>query len=315
MAEIDREDLLKYLGEVPEPTPEAAETPVDDRPLELGEPIPGLFDDVSLYETDEDLLKGRKNYKFFLSHFEDPLDVLLYQVKIHKIAIEDIFISDITEQYLEIISHLDGFDDAEIEYAGEFIVMASELLYYKSVRVLPVEGDAELAADSPVKIFFDRIKEREMFIKMSNLLKKQEVIQRFYREPVYTDEDYRLTIKSFSIEKLMAAYASLIVKVAREEVEIPVKVVKKERFSVSNRYNYISARIRTEKSLKFTDLFDEDFSKIEITTTFLALLELLKRQQIHATQTELYGEITLEAVEGADFSIITEEDIDDGESD
>ena len=257
------------------------------------------YENVTFYKTDEDFITGRKNYVFFLSHFDGPLDLLLFMLKNKKLDIDELFVSDITKQYLEIISKVEKFDEAELAYAGEFLTTASELIYIKSVHILPTEDDASIEAEEAQKSIIDRLKEYEMFKTMSQRIKELETTNRFYREPVYTDEDYRLSIKNFSMDKLLDAYARLIDRVNRREADIEPKKVMKERFSVSNRISYIAQRIFSEKKLDLFSLFDEDFTRLEIVNTFLALLELVKRQVIKTTQDDTFGDIYLELAEGA----------------
>lgn len=257
------------------------------------------YENVTFYKTDEDFITGRKNYVFFLSHFDGPLDLLLFMLKNKKLDIDELFVSDITKQYLEIISKVEKFDEAELAYAGEFLTTASELIYIKSVHILPTEDDASIEAEEAQKSIIDRLKEYEMFKTMSQRIKELETTNRFYREPVYTDEDYRLSIKNFSMDKLLDAYARLIDRLNRREADIEPKKVMKERFSVSNRISYIAQRIFSEKKLDLFSLFDEDFTRLEIVNTFLALLELVKRQVIKTTQDDTFGDIHLELAEGA----------------
>lgn len=257
------------------------------------------YENVTFYKTDEDFITGRKNYVFFLSHFDGPLDLLLFMLKNKKLDIDELFVSDITKQYLEIISKVEKFDEAELAYAGEFLTTASELIYIKSVHILPTEDDASIEAEEAQKSIIDRLKEYEMFKTMSQRIKELETTNRFYREPVYTDEDYRLSIKNFSMDKLLDAYARLIDRLNRREADIEPKKVMKERFSVSNRISYIAQRIFSEKKLDLFSLFDEDFTRLEIVNTFLALLELVKRQVIKTTQDDTFDDIYLELAEGA----------------
>ena len=257
------------------------------------------YENVTFYKTDEAFITGRKNYVFFLSHFDGPLDLLLFMLKNKKLDIDELFVSDITKQYLEIISKVEKFDEAELAYAGEFLTTASELIYIKSVHILPTEDDASIEAEEAQKSIIDRLKEYEMFKTMSQRIKELETTNRFYREPVYTDEDYRLSIKNFSMDKLLDAYARLIDRLNRREADIEPKKVMKERFSVSNRISYIAQRIFSEKKLDLFSLFDEDFTRLEIVNTFLALLELVKRQVIKTTQDDTFGDIYLELAEGA----------------
>lgn len=309
-----KEDVFEEKSAAPEKNPESdrAEAPQ----YEIGQPIPG-FEDVSFYETEEEAAGGRKNYKFFISHFEEPIEMILYLLKIKQIEIKDLFVSDITGQYLEIISHLETFDEDEIEYAGEFIVFASKILYMKSVTMLPIETDETLEVQEMQREIIDRAIELNMFKEMAIRLKNTETVNTFFREPVYSESDYRLAIKNFSMDKLLDVFAQLISRFSREEYNQEPKKVIKERYSVSNRMNFISLRLYRERTIKLSDLFDDDFSKLEIINTFLAVLELVKRQQITVDQQEEFTDITLSATDelpnpAETDSEYTEEEIENG---
>src|SRR5262245_32659231 len=76
------------------------------------------------------------DYKVKLEVFEGPLDLLLYLIKQDEIDIYDISLERITGQYLE---YLQAFKELNIELAGEFVVMAANLIYLKSRSLLPVD--------------------------------------------------------------------------------------------------------------------------------------------------------------------------------
>ena len=75
-----------------------------------------------------------KDYKVKLEIFEGPLDLLLYLIKKDEIDIYDIPIERITRQYLE---YLDAFKILDLDIAGDFVVMAANLIYIKSRSLLP----------------------------------------------------------------------------------------------------------------------------------------------------------------------------------
>ena len=75
-------------------------------------------------------------YKVRLEIFEGPLDLLLYLIKRDEIDIYDISLERITQQYLE---YLQAFKELNIDVAGEFVVMAANLIYLKSRSLLPVD--------------------------------------------------------------------------------------------------------------------------------------------------------------------------------
>lgn len=264
-----------------------------------------------MYGDDDDIYESRKDYRFDLSRYEGPLDLLLYLIKKNKIEIEDIFVSDITSQYLEIIRQFQAWDENEIEYAGEFITMAGELIEVKAKRLIPTEQVEIEAGELPGDSLIRRLQEYDMFKQMSEKLKELETINRFYREPVYTEDDYRIAIKDFDLSKMIDAYAKMMHRIDREEKLAEPKKILKERFSVSDRMNYISQNVFEKKSVKLFSLFDSDFNKLEIINTFLAMLELLKRQVITVVQSEAFLDIEINLREGIETPVIVSEEEDE----
>ena len=71
---------------------------------------------------------------FHLKQFDGPLDLLLTLIGKAKIDLQEIFVSDITEQYIEIVRNAEDFD---MDEASEFISMAATLVEIKSRHLLP----------------------------------------------------------------------------------------------------------------------------------------------------------------------------------
>src|SRR5437879_13062742 len=94
------------------------------------------------------------DYKVKLEVFEGPLDLLLYLIKRDEIDIYDIAIERITRQYLE---YLQAFKELKIDIAGEFVVMAANLIYLKSGSLLPLHQqppEKDAADDDPRRALF-----------------------------------------------------------------------------------------------------------------------------------------------------------------
>ena len=79
-------------------------------------------------------------YAIKLDNFEGPLDLLCHLIDKNKMNITDINLSEITDQYMEILNEMEKMN---LEIASEFLVMASTLLYIKSKNLLPVEAEDE----------------------------------------------------------------------------------------------------------------------------------------------------------------------------
>ncbi len=260
-----------------------------------------------------DFVVAKPEIVYHLSDFDGPIPLLYELIKSAKIAIEDIFISEVTSQYVEIIRNTPK-EELDFDYAGEFITMAAELVYLKSIRTLP-KDDEEITEDDPEyerQLLINKIKEYALLVEQSDKLREIETINRFYRAPVFTDKDYRVALVNFSLPKLVEAFARVLANAAIHEQEIIPKKVVKDRFSVHEQMENIRLMISVRKQMKFTDLFEPDYDKGDIVTTFLAVLELLKYGRLRAEQEEVFGEITIFAIEGTEDVPIDFEEGDDG---
>src|SRR5262245_51091505 len=112
----------------------------------------------------------RDDYRVKLEIFEGPLDLLLYLIKKDEIDIYDIPISHITEQYL---AYLELMQELDIAVAGDFLVMASTLIYIKSKMLLPpepkVEGEEDLNEDPRAELI-ERLLEYQKFKSAAQML-------------------------------------------------------------------------------------------------------------------------------------------------
>ncbi|HKL93741.1 MAG TPA: segregation/condensation protein A [Clostridia bacterium] len=277
-------------------------------------PLNGAVFEEPQDEDSAELFISRPTVVYKLSDFEGPLDLLLTLIREAKISIDDIFVSDVTRQYIDIIKNTPK-EEFDFEYAGEFITMAAELIYIKSLRTLPIEEIFEEEEDPEAikRAFIQKAKEYALMKEQAEKLKSRETINRFYREPKYTEKDCRVAITNFSLPKLIEAFAQVLIMADKmKKDEIP-KTVMKEKFSVYDQMNSIRQLLLDGAEISFFSLFDKDFDKSDIVTTFLAILELMKYQKIKAEQDEDTQDIKIYAViDGDETPIIFEED-DDGE--
>lgn len=256
--------------------------------------------------TDAEFFTVHSTVVYHISDFDGPIDLLLELVKSAKIRIEDIFISEVTKQYVEIIKATPR-EELDYEYAGEFITFAAELVYLKSLRTLPKEDEDE---DDGViderEAFINKIKEYALLKEQAEKMRDMETINRFVREPVYSDKDYRVCLTNFSLPKLVEAFARVLANSERAVRDAMPKKVVKDRFSVHEQMTHIRELIYYHGSFDFEFLFEPDFDRGDIVITFLAVLELMKYGIIKAEQEEAFGKIILYKVEGNEETAIQE---------
>ncbi len=234
------------------------------------------------------------DYKVKLEVFEGPLDLLLYLIKRDEIDIYDISLERITRQYLE---YLQAFKELKIDIAGEFVVMAANLIYLKSRSLLPPdqqppEEDAE--EDDPRWDLIRQLIEYKKFKEAAEQLHARAVQQ----EKIFTRDgganvEAPLRLAEVGIFQLIHAFQNVIKRVeARENLG----EIFGERFSVSEKIDIILQRVANGASLRFSDLFSDIAARVEVVVTFLALLELIRLKQVRVIQRDLFGEIEIAAV-------------------
>lgn len=237
-----------------------------------------------LEETEED------DYKFKIDQFEGPLDLLLHLIKITKIDICDIFLSDITEQYLEMMKDIENVD---VEKASEFINMSATLLEIKSKHLLP--RDEELTdEEDPEQRLIRQIEEYKLFKEQGEVLAKIEDVNRFYKKPDNSVGEFQYELpEKLSVDAMIRAFTDIMQKMTIKAEVVQEKKIEKERFTVAQKINQIKDWLITKERFKFKDMFEDSHSRNEVINTFLALLELLKRQYITVEQNGLFGEIDI----------------------
>jgi segregation and condensation protein A len=233
------------------------------------------------------------DYKVKLEIFEGPLDLLLFLIKRDEIDIYDISIERITKQYLE---YLQAFKELQIDVAGEFVVMAANLIYLKSRSLLPLDQqppDEDAEEDDPRWDLIRQLIEYKKFKEAAAQLHVRALEQeRIFTRDGGADSDLAapLRLGEVSIFQLINAFQNVIKRIeAREDLG----EIFAERFTVSEKIDIILQRIANGASVRFSELFGDITSRVEIVVTFLALLELIRLKQVSATQRNLFDEIEI----------------------
>ncbi len=236
-------------------------------------------------------------YVVSLKQFDGPLDLLLTLISNAKLDIQDIFVSEITEQYLESMKLVDELD---MDSASEFLQMASTLLEIKSRAMLPKPPKPEEeGALSPEEELIRQLTEYKQFKEISARMHQLEEEARALLTKL--PEEYPLPppnieITGLTLEKLRRAFARVLERAeanARSE-QMASREIHRDHFTVAGCMARIGRRLRGG-SFRFTELFEEDYSREEVITMFLAVLELAKLNRLRITQDAAYDEIYLSA--------------------
>ena len=243
-------------------------------------------------ENQELIVQEEQNsaIKFKLQNFEGPLDLLLHLIKGSKLDIYEVNLSEITEQYL---LYMDELETIDMERAAEFIEMAATLIEIKSKALLPQEEDLEEEPENQEELLLKRLQEYKMFKEAGEKLSEYENVNRFYKEPDKEAGDYRVVLAQMNMENLLSAFTKLLTKIDKEEESVIPKTIEKDRFTVEEKTFEIQTILINEKKVKFSKLIDTDYSRSEVITIFLALLEMLKRQEIKVEQPDKFSDIEI----------------------
>ena len=232
-------------------------------------------------------------YEVHLKEFDGPLDLLLHLIEQAKVDIKDIFISEITNQYLSLMEELDELD---MDTASEFLTMAATLVYIKSRSLLPKPPKEAEEEEDPEETLVRQLKEYKLFKQAGEKLNELSagVFSRLPEEFALPPQEYEL--EQATAEELFAAFMDVL---NREEPESSIpeiaKKVDADKYTVRTQLVKIRARLKENTSVTFDELFEAASVKLEKIVTFMALLEMIARQEILLKQPTPYGRITITA--------------------
>ena len=212
--------------------------------------------------------------------FEGPMDLLVHLIKKNELDIYDIPIARITEQYLQ---YLEWMKIMNIDYAGDFIVMASTLAHIKSRMLLPASED-EADEDDPRQELVRPLLEYLQMKSAAGQLAERHILgeKTFVRRPdqkEYLDIDQQTYIK-VGLFELIDAFQKILEKIPGDyRIEFTT-----DKISVKERITQITDILETKGSTTFEALFSENPDKSEVIVTFLAILEMVKLSLIRIVQ-------------------------------
>lgn len=230
-------------------------------------------------------------YNFKLEEFEGPLDLLLHLIKKNNVDIFDINISEITNQYLDYINHLESLN---LNIDSEYLVMASELTLLKSRELLP-HDDEEEDEEDPREELINRLIEYQKYKDVCGELRQFENERKNYytKAPSLLNEFHEngpIISDDLCLDDLIQAFMKFQEK---KEFKKPLNtVVTRKEYSVHKRSGEILNKLKEYKQVNFEDLFDI-YKKDYVVVTFLAILDLAKKGNIILKQDSNLDSIVL----------------------
>ncbi len=229
------------------------------------------------------------DYQVDLQVFRGPLDLLLYLVKRNEVDILDIPIARIAEQFLHYLEVLQVID---VERAGDFLIMASTLMEIKSRLLLP-PTEAEATEEDPRSELVKQLLEYKRFKDAAALLEQQaeEQALRLPRRPTETApapiDPAQQPIRQVELWDLVSAFGRLL----RETLAVQPTQILYDETPFHVHAEHILDRLAAQPRLRFVELFDPPWNRGRLVGLFLAILELIKNQQIQVEQETPFAEI------------------------
>ena len=221
------------------------------------------------------------SYRVKLEIFEGPLDLLLYLIKKEELDICSISITRITDEYLEYINLMQILD---LDVASEFLVVAATLMQIKSRMLLPEEelGEEEQEEDSS-EALVRQLLEYKKYKEAAGNLGQMELEQHdVFTRPggVEVSDGENEVLLDVSLFDLLGAFSDVLGRLKEE----PITEIVKDKTTVREKIRFIMDILRGEKPVEFSRLFAKVSSKVEAIVTFLALLELIKLQEVRVVK-------------------------------
>ncbi|HTX22368.1 MAG TPA: segregation/condensation protein A [Candidatus Aquilonibacter sp.] len=235
-------------------------------------------------------------YKVQFEVFEGPLDLLLYLIKKEEVDIYEVNLTKLATQFIE---YIDTMRLLDLEIAGEFLVMASTLMYIKSRELLPVDQQAQIEGEEEgedprwelIRQLVEYKKFKDAAAQLQTLEARQENI--FPRLPGKLEFESTAPPPKpdVSIFDLLNAVNTVLKRF--EQREGATRDIFEDKWTVSEKIEFILKIIAERGAIRFSELFANAASRSEVVCTFLALLELIRLKQLVCSQPEPFSEIEI----------------------
>jgi segregation and condensation protein A len=222
-----------------------------------------------------------QDVKIKLQNYYGPLDLLLQLVKEDELDVLHLRMAEVVNQYIQL---LEQAKELNMDLAGEFLVLSSQLMLLKSRRVVPALDETEEAQQEEETISMDLIRkllEYKRFKEFAGVLEKRaaDFSRRHGRPPIRleaaADPDAPIEV---DLWKLVSSFAKVSQSLRLDTgLNIVYQDIPIERMMTS-----ILDRVRASRHVSFKELVGDPRDRLSVVFNFLAVLELVKQQSLEA---------------------------------
>lgn len=221
--------------------------------------------------------------------FSGPLGLLLDLIEQEKLDITQVSLAKVAEEYLQ------SLDNREVpgEELADFLLVATRLIYLKSRTLMPyLKVDEEEEAADRLQ---DQLRLYREYAGAAEKLAGRYLAGRMYTRPFVRltpqQEQAFLPATNATPSTLRDMFQSIL---KRLQPFLALQEASMERTkSVEERLEELTDALRTRATISFKEVVHGASSKMDVVVSFLALLELLRRKAIRASQGSAFGDIQL----------------------
>lgn len=241
-------------------------------------------------------------YRVKIENFEGPLDLLCHLVEKNKMNIYDIPISEITDQYVE---YINSMQEMNLEVTGDFLIMASNLLYIKSKLLLPVEKKEDEESEEDLKEeLIARIIEYKKIKEITETLKENNEKFSLFHYKLPEKITFEKTRPKLETEYPSDLLPSMFMKISTDNMNKinhrasdVNRLIESEKVTVRSKIKDILRGIMKNGSMVFNKMFNlKKKSKVEVITAFMAMLELNRASKVSIEQDYNFGDINIKKI-------------------
>jgi len=238
-----------------------------------------------------------RSYTVATPVYEGPLDLLLHLIERSELDVTKLALAQVTDQYLE---HLNQLQETAAEEVSAFLVIAAKLLQIKSEVLLPRPPVREEGEEDPGEALARQLKAYKRFKEIAQFLgqREQANLRSYLRLAPSPKIEATLDLSGMGLEDLVQAARMILSRI--DERPALNTVVSAPRITIREKIGLIARNLRKFGRTTFHSLLSSRPSELDVVVTFLAMLELIKRQLVHAHQESLFGEIELESTQDWD---------------
>ncbi|HEX9018642.1 MAG TPA: ScpA family protein [Anaerolineaceae bacterium] len=241
-----------------------------------------------------------EGYRVNTPVYEGPLDLLLQLIERAELDITTLALAQVTDQYLAHLRKMQQ-EDPGAQNAAEvsgFLIIAARLVQIKSAALLPrpVLVPEEEQEEDPGEALARQLITYKRFKELSgHLAQRAEAGLRTYLRvaPPQVKVEARLDLSNLTLHDLISAAREIFF--SKPDLPALSRVVAMPRVTIREKIHTIVESLRELSNSTFRNFLNRDGDRLEVVVTFLAMLELIKRQVVEATQPDLFGEIEVKS--------------------